>query len=340
MAKLAFHRSGLPTSRQVAEIVARGGAEALTEAQHRADAARYQEIQCRSALNRVDGMPFRWTLNPYRGCTHGCHYCFARRYHAQFELDADDEFASVILVKRNVADVLAHELARRSWRGELVAVGTATDAYQPIEGHYRLTRRSLEALTQSHTPFSVVTKGPMIVRDIDVLREASRRAGCTIHISVPSVDDDVWQTLEPGTAPPAQRLRAVRALAAEGVSVGVLIAPIVPSFSSSQRRLERTIAAAAAHGARFIGYNVMHLQPGTREHFMTFVERHFPDKHPGLERLYRGAYAPQTYRQQVKGMVAVLSRRYGLADRAINLGADSQAHRSRSDRPEQVAFQW
>src|SRR5262249_20643063 len=150
------------------------GASALTEAERRADAARYQEVACRSALNPVQGMPFKWTLNPYRGCTHGCHYCFARRYHTQFELNADDEFASVILVKQNVADVLARELDRPSWQREVVAFGTATDPYQPIEGHYRLSRACLEALAKGRTPIGLVTKGPMIVRDRDVLLDVTR----------------------------------------------------------------------------------------------------------------------------------------------------------------------
>src|SRR5919109_292351 len=136
----------LPTTRDVARIVKEGGAEALTEAERRADAAKYQEIRCRSALNHVEGMPFEWTLNPYRGCTHACHYCFARRYQTQFELNADDEFSSVILVKVNLVEVLKTELDRPSWKRPMVAVGTATDPYQPIEGHYRLTRRALEAL--------------------------------------------------------------------------------------------------------------------------------------------------------------------------------------------------
>src|SRR4029079_11223202 len=135
-----------PTTRAVADAVKRGGTAALTEAEARADQARYQEVTCRSALNRVEGMPFSWTLNPYRGCTHGCHYCFARRYHVQFEMNSDDEFASVILVKRNFVEVLRQELDRPGWNREQVAFGTATDPYQPIEGHYRLTRRSLEVL--------------------------------------------------------------------------------------------------------------------------------------------------------------------------------------------------
>src|SRR6266850_7741963 len=163
-----------PTTREVARTVKHGGAAALTEADRRADNARYQEVTCRSALNRVEGMPFKWTLNPYRGCTHGCHYCFARRYHVQFEMNADDDFASVILVKHNVAAVLAREVDRPAWTRDLVALGTATDPYQPIEGHYKLTRQCIQVLARGRTPISLVTKGPMVVRDIDVLQEQSR----------------------------------------------------------------------------------------------------------------------------------------------------------------------
>src|SRR6186713_2826924 len=152
-----------PTTRAIADAVKRGGTAALTEAESRADDARYQEVTCRSALNRVEGMPFEWTLNPYRGCTHGCHYCFARRYHVQFEMNSDDEFASVILVKRNFVEILRRELDKPGWTRGQVAFGTATDPYQPIEGHYRLTRRSIEALAAARTPIGLVTKGPMVV---------------------------------------------------------------------------------------------------------------------------------------------------------------------------------
>src|SRR4051812_2044326 len=210
---LLFHRSPeRPTTRQVADRVKEGGLAALTEAERRADQATYQEVDCRSALNRVKGMPFDWTLNPYRGCTHACHYCYARRYHTQFELGSDDEFASMIFVKTNFVEVLRRELAKPSWKNDYVALGTATDCYQPIEGHYKLTRGALEALAEFRNPAGVITKGPMIVRDRDVLSDLSARAGCTVYISVPCVDDDVWQALEPGTAPPLQRLRAVRHL--------------------------------------------------------------------------------------------------------------------------------
>src|SRR5439155_9100834 len=219
-----------PTTRDIARTVKQGGSDALTEAERRADRARYQEVACRSALNRVRGMPFEWTLNPYRGCTHGCHYCYARRYHAQFEMNADDEFASVILVKKNFVEVLARQLARPAWTGEYIAVGTATDCYQPIEGHYKLTRRTIGALLRARNPMGLVTKGPMVVRDRDLLVDLSRVASCTVYMSVPTVDEDIWRLLEPGTAPPLQRLRAVRELVDAGVNAGVRMHPSVPGF--------------------------------------------------------------------------------------------------------------
>jgi DNA repair photolyase len=327
-----------PTTRDVALTVKEGGADALTDAERRADHARYQEITCRSALNPVEGMPFNWTLNPYRGCTHGCHYCFARRYHVQFEMNSSDDFASVILVKHNIVDVLARELDRPTWAREHVAFGTATDPYQPIEGHYKLTRRSIQALTRAATPFGLITKGPMVVRDIDVLLQQSRAAGCTVYMSVPTVDEDAWRTLEPGTAHPLQRLRAVRDLVDAGVSAGVLMAPIVPGFSSSRSKLERTIKAIADHGARFVGCNVMYLQDGTRTHFLKFIEREFPAMLPRFEKLYAGKYPPAAYRQEVKAMVRVLQDRHAPATRANPANLANPANPSISD--EQAAFAW
>jgi DNA repair photolyase len=327
-----------PTTRDIASAVKAGGTAALTEAERRADQASYQEISCRSALNRVQGMPFDWTLNPYRGCTHGCHYCFARRYHVQFEMNADDEFASVILVKTNFVEVLRRELDRPSWQREQVAFGTATDPYQPIEGHYKLTRRSIEALARARTPMGLVTKGPMVVRDRDVLAELALRAGCTVYMSVPTIDEDAWRILEPGTAHPLQRLRAVRELVDAGINAGVLMAPIVPGFSSSRRKLEATVKAIADHGARFVGCNVMYLQDGTRTHFMKFIDREFPAMRPRFERLYRKKYPPEEYRKEVKAMVRVLQRRYGLDRREDE--NDSGIEPTKTVDPEQVGFAW
>src|SRR5436309_12022097 len=327
-----------PTTRDIANRVREVGAqEALPDAAHLADGATYQEVACRSALNPVRGMPFNWTLNPYRGCTHGCHYCFARRYHTQFEMNSDDEFASVILVKGNVAAVLRREVDNPSWTRELVAVGTATDPYQPIEGRYRLTRSCLETLAAGRTPIGLVIKGPILVRDRDVLMDVARAARCTAHMSVPTVDEDAWRILEPGTAHPLQRLRAVRALVDGGINAGVLMAPIVPGFSSSRAKFERTIKAIADHGARFVGCNVKYLQDGTRTHLMVFIEREFPAMLPRFERLYAKKYPPETYRKEVQGMVRVLQERYGL-----NKREDASKPREVAGKPEatQVGFAW
>jgi DNA repair photolyase len=324
--------SARPTTRDVANTVRAGGTAALVEAERRADEARYQEVTCRSALNPVKGMPFDWTLNPYRGCTHGCHYCFARRYHSQFEMDSGDEFASVILVKQNIVSVLARELDRPAWKRDLVAFGTATDPYQPIEGHYRISRALIEALTVGRTPFGLITKGPMVVRDIDVLIAHGRAVRNTVYMSVPTVDEDAWRQLEPGTAHPLQRLRAVRALTDAGINAGVLMAPIVPGFSTARQKLERTIKAIADHGARFVGCNVMYLQDGTRDHFMRFIERDFPAMRPRFERLYAKKQAPEAYRKEVQSMVRVLQERYGLRTRKR---ADADANDASEPSPEE-----
>jgi DNA repair photolyase len=334
-----------PTTRDVARTVRDGGAGALVDAERRADHARYQEVHCRSALNAVEGMPFRWTLNPYRGCTHACHYCFARRYHAQFELGAGDEFATVILVKQNLVGVLTRELARPSWQRDLVAVGTATDPYQPIEGHYALTRGALEAFAHAATPVGIVTKGPLVVRDIDVLREVSARASCSVYVSVPSVDEDAWRRLEPGTASPLQRLRAVRTLAEAGIHAGVLMAPLVPGITTHPKIVARTVAAIADHGAKFVGANILFLEGGTRSHFLAFLEREYPHLCERYGSLYAGGKRPdRAYAAEVRSMVRGLQQRAGLTgsdyeERAAAARADATRRAEESTEPQQ-AFRW
>ena len=307
-----------PTTRDIADSVKEGGVANLPDAMRKADAATYQEVRCRSALNRVKGMPFEWTLNPYRGCTHGCHYCFARRYHTQFELDADDSFASVIFVKVNFVEVLSKELSRERWDRETsVALGTATDPYQPIEGQYKLTRGAIVELGASKTPFGIVTKGPMVMRDADVLQQASRSARVTVCVSVPTVDEDAWRKLEPGTAHPRQRLRAVRALRRAGIRAGVLMAPLVPGITTSRKLVESTLAAIAEHDAAFVGANVLHLEGGTRDHFMKYLAKDFPSLVAGYERLFaHGAKrVPKTYSAAVHETVRELREALGLSEK-------------------------
>ena len=334
-----------PTTKTLAlRIRDEGTSAALDQAQLRADAARYQEITCRSALNSVKGMPFSWTLNPYRGCTHACHYCFARRYQTQFELGPGDEFSSVIFVKTNLVEVLRKELDHHSWKREQVALGTATDPYQPIEGQYKLTRGALDALHLARTPVGLVTKGPMVVRDRDILSDMCKRAGATVYLSVPTVDETAWTALEPGTAPPLQRLRAVRQLRDAGVNVGVLMAPIVPGFMTQPQQLEATVKAIADHGAAFVGANVMFLKEGTRDHFMGFVRSQFPHMADGFEKLYAGPYAPAGYIASIRAMVSTLQKRYDLKPRGKEhtrgSGDEPEALENEKAACEQTAFHW
>jgi len=260
-------------------------------------------------------MGFRWSVNPYRGCVHGCHYCFARRYHTYLDLGAGEDFSGVILVKVNAVEVLRAELARPGWQRGMVAVGTATDPYQPIEGRYRLTRGILEALADARTPASVVTKGPMVIRDRDVLAAVRDRAGVSVCVSLTTLDPDRWRRLEPGTAPPHQRLRAVEVLATAGIPVGVLLAPIVPGLTTDRANLEAVVRGAAEHGAAFLGAGVLHLAPGVREHFDGFLSAEAPELLPLYRRLYPGTRAPAGVERSLGATVADLRRRYGLADR-------------------------
>ncbi len=306
-----FELGRFPTARDIAELVKVGGIAALPDAKRRGDAATYQEVRCRSALNRVKGMPFfKWTLNPYRGCTHGCHYCFARKYQPHLELDAGDQFASVIFVKTNFVEVLRRELDKPSWTKESIGFGTATDPYQPIEGTYKLSRGTLEALCDAASPVGIVTKGPMIVRDKDVLQDLTARAACRVHISIPTVDEDAWEKLEPGVAHPSQRLRAVRELVDAGIDCGVLMAPIVPGFSTHPSKLERTIKAIADSGARSVGAMVMHLEGGTRDHFMAMIHREYPELSEKYEQLYASKYVPKDYDKRVQEVVGLMRSRY------------------------------
>lgn len=297
------------TTRAVAALVKADGVAALPSARRRADDAHYQEVVCRSALNRTKGMPFSWTLNPYRGCTHACQYCFARRYQTQMEMGAGDQFSSYIFVKHNVAEVLARELTRPSWTPSLVAVGTATDPYQPIEGHYRLTRACLEHLEAASTPIGLITKGPLVVRDADILARMSRRGLATVYMSVPTVDA-AWERLEPGTAPPLQRLRAVRHLQDAGVRAGVLMSPLVPGFSTHPSRIEATLAAIDDAGVPLLGGNVLYLEDGSRDHFLQFLETEAPHLLAKYARLYVRKYPDPAYTAQVKGVLTTLRARH------------------------------
>lgn len=305
--------SRLPTVRDIARWRRDNRAGEAPGPVRRRRGSEYREVACRSALNRVAGMPFAWTLNPYRGCTHGCHFCFARRYQPQLEMDPGNEFSSVILVKVNFPEVLRRELAVRPRPGERAAFGTATDPYQPIEGSYRLTRRALKALVARPMRIDIVTRGPLIVRDTDLLVELSRKVPCTVSFSLPTIDEAAWRRLEPGTAHPRSRLRALRTLAAAGVEAGVLMAPVVPGISSSRARLEATVSAIADNGARFVGTGLLRLEGGARSHFLDFLAGAYPALLPGYRRLYAGKHPDAAYAARIRALLDDLRARHGLA---------------------------
>ncbi len=298
-------------------------------------AADYRLEPCRVALNRVKGMSFRWSLNPYMGCAHRCTFCFVRAFERMADRPSDDRYGASIRVKPNVVDVLRAELARPAWRREHVVVGTATDPYQPAEGRFRLTRGALRALGEARTPFGIITRGPLIVRDVDVLAEAAVRADVSVTFSIPTLDAGIWRRTEPGTAPPRQRLRALRTLVDAGIKASVGMAPILPGLSDDPRLLADVVRAARDAGAAGVWANVLYLRPGTREHFLDHLARDWPELMPVYERLYaRGAYVAKDVLTPVRTRVAALADRYELADRrtirlepdpSIPIGAEIQA---------------
>ena len=278
--------------------------------------AEYREEPCRSALNRVQGMGFAWSLNPYMGCVHRCTFCYVRAFEQRADRPSDDRYGTSIRVKTNVAEVLRRELGRPSWEREVVAIGAATDPYQPAEGRYKLTRACLEVLGDAANPVQIITRGPMIVRDIDMLVRAASRASVGVTFSVPTLDREIWQRTEPGTAPPRQRLRALKELVDAGIKASVGMAPILPGLSDKPELPAEVVRAAREAGATGVWANLLHLKPGTKEHFLGALERDWPELLPEYERLYgRRAYLAKDDSNPVRAKVRELTRAHGIRDR-------------------------
>jgi DNA repair photolyase len=275
----------------------------------------YREEPCRSALNRVKGMMFGWSLNPYMGCAHQCTFCYVRAFEKRADRPSDDRYGASIRVKTNVVEVLRRELARRGWKGELVAIGAATDPYQPAEGRYRLTRGCLGVLAEARNPLAIITRGPMVVRDIDVLVEAARWAKVSVTFSVPTLDEKIWRLTEPNTPPPRQRLAALSRLREAGIEAGVGMAPILPGLSDRPELMADVVRAARDAGATSIWTNVLYLRPGTREHFLGHLAKDWPELLPQYERLYRGrAYLGKAEVEPVRQEVAQLRHRFAIRE--------------------------
>jgi DNA repair photolyase len=276
----------------------------------------YREEPCKVALNRVKGMMFTWSLNPYMGCVHRCTFCYVRAFELRADRPSDHRYGRSIRVKTNVAEVLRRELARASWERETVAIGAATDPYQPAEGRYRLTRACIEALSDASNPFSIITRGPLVVRDVDVLVRAAQRADVSVTFSVPTLDEEIWRRTEPGTAPPRQRLRALKALVDAGIRASVGMAPILPGISDKPELMEQVVREARKAGACGVWANLLYLRPGTREHFLECLAEDYPEQLPAYERLYaRRAYLKSEETKPVRALVADLTRKHGIRDR-------------------------
>jgi DNA repair photolyase len=293
----------------------------------------YVEVPCRSALNRVEGMGFKWSLNPYTGCEHRCAFCYVRAFELRADRPGDDRYGRSIRVKVNVADVLRRELARRSWQGEMVALGTATDPYQPAEGRYRLTRACLQVLRNAANPVGIVTRGPMIVRDVDVLAEIAAVAEVTVNLSIPTLDEEVWRRTEPGTAHPRQRLRALSTLVGAGVKAGVGMAPILPGLSDRPEQLEAVVRAARSAGATHLWASMLHLKPGTREHFLDVLGHHWPEELPRYQRLYSKTYLQREDGDATLKAVSRLRAQHAISDRRPDRAVPAPR-----PRPEQLAI--
>ena len=279
--------------------------------------AQYLEDTCKTALNRVPEMsrvPFRWTINPYRGCTHSCHYCFARAFHAYLDLGIGEDFSTKIIVKTNVAEVLRRELAAPRWEGEMVAMGTATDPYQHCEGRYKLMRGILRALVDFRNPLSLLTKSTMVVRDLDLFCELNQVTPVTLSMSVGTLDEGVRRVVEPGTPPGHRRLEILGRFAAAGIRTGVLVAPILPGLTDEEEHLDEVLGACAEAGVGYAVPIVLHVRSSIREHFMPWVQETYPWLYPRYVELYGGrAYAPKAYQQEVAERFARLRLRHGLA---------------------------
>lgn len=278
------------------------------------------EVRCKSALNAVPGpsaMPFPWTINPYRGCSHSCVYCYARGTHEWLELDAGHDFDSQIVVKTNLVDVLRRELARPSWKREHVALGTNTDPYQRAEGRYRLMPGVIGALAGSGTPFSILTKGTLLRRDLPVLAAAARDVPIGLGVSMAIWDDALHAALEPGAPSPRARLHLVRSLTEAGLPCGVFLAPVLPGLTDDEESLDAAIDAIAAAGATGVTVLALHLRPGAREWFLAWLSREHPALVPRYREFYRrGAYVPAEYRTWLSQRVAPILARHGLGRQA------------------------
>jgi DNA repair photolyase len=259
-------------------------------------------------VNRVPGsyLPFNWTINPYRGCSHACAYCFARVTHTYMDMNAGRDFESKIVVKVNAPELLRKKLRSKSWTGEHIAMGTATDPYQRAEGRYKIMPRIIEALTDYRNPFSILTKGTLILRDVELLSAAAEVTDVSTALSIGTFDEDAWRRSEPGTPHPRKRMEAVARLNEEGVPCGVMVAPVLPGITDDRDKLRRVVDAAIDAGATYVTPILLHLRPVVREEYMGWLRDQYPDLVESYEAMYTRAYAPKRDQDSLAATVGAL----------------------------------
>ncbi|HUF84385.1 MAG TPA: radical SAM protein [Acidimicrobiia bacterium] len=273
----------------------------------------FLHVRAKRIINEVgpnSPVPFRHTINAYRGCSHACNFCFARPTHEYLGLNSGEDFERVIVVKINAVERLRAELSPRQWRGDHIAMGTNTDPYQRAEGKYHLTRGIVEVLTEAGNPFSILTKNTLVLRDLDLLAGAAQHADVHVNFSIGTVDEEVWRATEPGTPHPRRRVEAVARLNEAGVPCGVLVAPILPGLSDRPDQLDEVVGACVEAGATSITSVLLHLRPGVREHYLGWLAEERPDLMERHARLYRGSYAPAAERDRISALVQDLIRRH------------------------------
>jgi DNA repair photolyase len=304
----------------------------------------FHEVRAKSGLNKVPGtyLPFNWTINAYRGCAHACNFCFARNTHTYLDLNAGRDFEREIVVKVNIPELVRAELTRPSWKRELVAIGTNTDPYQWAEGRYRLMPPILDALRDTRTPVSVLSKSPLPLRDLDLYLELAEAADVSVNFSVPTLDERIWRETEPHTPHPRKRLEAVAKFNQAGIPSGVLVAPLMPGINDSPELVEEIVSLAEEAGATFVNGIALHLRPGVKEVFMSWLSTARPDLVPRYEDLYRDrAYAPNAERNRISALVRAPNRsrdpRYRRRDE-LAARRRAQAERDEQSAPVQITL--
>ncbi|MEA2477779.1 MAG: hypothetical protein QOC87_1978 [Actinomycetota bacterium] len=271
------------------------------------------ETEAKSIINHVPGnyLPFNWTINPYRGCSHACSFCFARATHTYMDMNAGRDFETKIVVKVNAPELLKKELRAKKWGGDHIAMGTATDPYQRAEGRYKLMPRIIETLAMYRNPFSILTKGTLIMRDIDLLMDAAQVTSVSTAFSIGTLDEDVWRKSEPGTPHPRKRMKAVAQLNAAGIPCGVMVAPILPGISDGEHQLREVVEAAIDAGATHVSPILLHLRPKVKEVYMEWLADNYPDLVERYVRMYPGSNAPRSQRAELSQRVAAIKKSVG-----------------------------